>query len=133
MTASQQNHAEIVDYLVMNCRADINMRDNAGKRAFDRAKPGRVQYTLSSAAIEARIRNNFHEKAHHTPKQGSLASRLHLKRKPPTHKRVQTGTVREELKKPVLGTFMHQISDDESIAKGLLYKTIKKHLDTVAN
>ena len=68
MTASQQNHAEIVDYLVMNCRADINMRDNAGKRAFDRAKPGRVQYTLSSAAIEARIRNNFHEKNHQTPK-----------------------------------------------------------------
>ena len=69
------------------CKADINLRDNAGKRAFDRAKPGKVQYILSSAAIEARIRNNFREKAVANPAKGSLASRLSLKRKPPTHKR----------------------------------------------
>ena len=64
MIAAQQNHADIVEYLVMTCRADISLRDNADKRAFDRAKPGRVQYILSSAAIESRIRKNFQEKNH---------------------------------------------------------------------
>ena len=41
--------------------------------------------------------------------------------------------MREELQKPVLGTFVSQVSDDEVIAKGLLYKTVRKHLDTIAS
>lgn len=83
MHASQEGHAEVVEYLVQTCRANINIRDNAGKRAFERAKSSKIQYILSSAAIAERLRNNFAENTKIQPKKGTLASRLQLNKKPP--------------------------------------------------
>ena len=66
MIAAQQGHADIVEYLIQTCKADISIRDKAGKRAFERATSSNVQHILSSAAIEQRLRNNFDKKAPQT-------------------------------------------------------------------
>ena len=59
MMAAYEGHYSIVDYLVNVCRADINLRDANGKRAFDKAREARIQYLLSSAGIERRIATTF--------------------------------------------------------------------------
>ena len=56
MMASYEGHYTVVEYLVNQFKADINQRDSNGKRAFDKAKTSRIQYLLSSAAIELRMR-----------------------------------------------------------------------------
>ena len=55
MIAAYEGHYNVVEYLVNKARADINLRDRNGKRAFDKAKTSRIQYFLSSAAIEHRL------------------------------------------------------------------------------
>ena len=59
MIASYEGNFTTVEYLVNKYGADISLRDSNGKRAFDKAKTNRIQYLLSSAAIEHRTRLIF--------------------------------------------------------------------------
>ena len=59
MMAAYEGHFAVVEYLVTVCHADINLRNCNGKRAFDKAKTSRIQYLLSSVAIEKRLSSNF--------------------------------------------------------------------------
>ena len=59
MIASYEGHYDVVEYLLNQYKADISLRDSNGKRAFDKAKTSQIQYILSSAAIELRMRQNF--------------------------------------------------------------------------
>ena len=56
MIASYEGHFTVVEYLINKWQADISLRDKHGKRAFDKARTSRIQYLLSSAAIEQRLR-----------------------------------------------------------------------------
>ena len=42
MMAAYEGHFSVVEYLINVCRANINLRDCNGKRAFDKAKEPRI-------------------------------------------------------------------------------------------
>ena len=59
MMAAYEGHQDVVEFLVRTCKADVELRDVNGKRAFEKAKSHRIQYHLSSAAISRRLPSNF--------------------------------------------------------------------------
>lgn len=42
MIAAYEGHSAVVEYLVRDYEADINLRDSNGKRAFDKAKTSKI-------------------------------------------------------------------------------------------
>lgn len=56
MIAAYKGHQEMVQLLIEEGEADVNIKDAMGKRAQDRAKNSQIFYIISSSAIEQRMK-----------------------------------------------------------------------------
>ena len=133
MMAAYEGHFDIVEYLINVCRADTNLRDCNGKRAFDKAREPRIQYLLSSAAIERRLASTFSRsdgaQSFVTEEAAARARRSSTPKS--TTPRMKVIKALKSRKRSHNDTTGH-LSGEKMAAKDALMVAVQKHLNSLA-
>lgn len=128
MMAAYEGHFDIVEYLINVCRADTNLRDCNGKRAFDKAREPRIQYLLSSAAIERRLASTF---SRSDGAQSFVTEEAAAKARRSSTPRLKVIKALKSRKRSHNDTTGH-LSGEKMAAKDALMVAVQKHLNSLA-